>query len=98
MGHQSLGEKFERKKVRIAEKVELFSSKILSSYGSRGATEMAEQLILKLIPNDEEWNYQIGKENLRQSAMLQTLRLIFFLSNNSQSETELSIGQCKGIG
>ena len=44
--------------------------------------------------------YWIGKENLLQSAMLQTLRLFFFCQtpDNSQSETELSIGQCKGIG
>ena len=41
------GKKFERIKVRIAEKVELFSSRtfflqiFLGSYGSRGATTMA---------------------------------------------------------
>ena len=41
-----------------------------------------------------------GTENLLQSPMLQTLRLSFFCQtpDNSQSETELSIGQCKGIG
>ena len=42
------GKKFERKKVRIAEKVELFSSRtfffqiFFGSYGSRGATTMAD--------------------------------------------------------
>ena len=42
------GKKFERKKVRIAEKVELFSSQtfflqiFFGSYGSRGATTMAD--------------------------------------------------------
>ena len=45
-------------------------------------------LILKLIPNAEEWNYKIarfffiGKENVLQSAMLQT-KAVFFLSNFS---------------
>ena len=42
------GKKFERKKVRIAEKVELFSGRtfflqfFFGSYGTRGATTMAD--------------------------------------------------------
>ena len=48
VGGEGLGKKFERKKVRIAEKVELFSSRtfflqnFFGSYGSRGATTMAD--------------------------------------------------------
>ena len=55
-----VGEKFERKKVRIAEKVELFSTRTFflqifgSLYGSRGATTMADH------SNDEEWNDKIS--------------------------------------
>ena len=45
---RGLGQKFVRKKVRIAEKVELFSSRtrflqfFLGSFGTRCATEMAD--------------------------------------------------------
>ena len=52
-----LVKKFERKKVRIAEKVELFSGRTFflkifwGSYGTRRATA---PLILKLAPNHEE--------------------------------------------
>ena len=55
------GKKFERKKVRIAEKVKLFSSRtfflqiFFCSYGSRGATINNDRpLILKFVLNDEE--------------------------------------------
>ena len=55
-GEWGRGKKFERKKVRIAEKVELFSSRtfflqiFFGSYGSNNG----RPLILKLVPNDEE--------------------------------------------
>ena len=61
LARAGLGKKFERKKVQIAEKIELFSSKtfflqnLFGSYWSRGATT-----ILKLVPNDEEWNDEIS--------------------------------------
>ena len=51
MGHQmGLGKRFDRKKVRIAEKVEPFSGRtfflqiFFCSYGTRGATTMADHL------------------------------------------------------
>ena len=55
MPWRGLGKKFERKKVRIAKKVELFSSYFFLVH-----TQLEVLLILKLIPYHEEWNNKIA--------------------------------------
>ena len=54
------GKKFERKKVRIGEKVELFSIqtfflKFFGVYMKAIGLQKWQTTHLKLIPNDEEW-------------------------------------------
>ena len=73
---KGLGKKFERKKVLIAEKVDLFSGRtfflknIFGSYGTRCATTMADhsfQSLLKIMKNGMikyHDSVKMDKENL----------------------------------
>ena len=69
------GKKFERKKVRIGEKVELFSSRtfflqiFFGPYESRGATTMTDQMMKNEMIKQHNL-IEFDRQNSCQSAML----------------------------